>query len=245
MRPIYKTQTGTTIPGQSGPGSNGNEWVLHTLLISKTWVSPSDGFIMPFPVFSLTGCCPEDLPRAMNDREEWRERVRDIRATSAIWWWWWFGCYYDYCCWVLLLISLYTFIEPLNSHILFLSFESFSHQRELTVFHKNLSDSKFPPATWILLSILADLNNSVLWMVSTCPLISKSSSPCTNPLMTVPRAPITISIIFTFIFYSFFNSLAKFRHLSLFSLSFNFTQGSAGTAKSTIRQVLFFVVDYY
>ena len=36
-----------------------------------------------------TGCCPEDLPRAMNDREEWRERVRDIRATSAIWWWWW------------------------------------------------------------------------------------------------------------------------------------------------------------
>ena len=36
-----------------------------------------------------TGCCPEDLPRAMNDREEWRERVRDIRATSVIWWWWW------------------------------------------------------------------------------------------------------------------------------------------------------------
>ena len=35
-----------------------------------------------------TGCCPEDLPRAMNDKEEWRERVRDIRATSAIWWWW-------------------------------------------------------------------------------------------------------------------------------------------------------------
>ena len=23
-----------------------------------------------------TGCCPEDLPRAMNDREEWRKRVR-------------------------------------------------------------------------------------------------------------------------------------------------------------------------
>ena len=27
-----------------------------------------------------TGCCPEDLPRAMNDREEWWERVKDIRA---------------------------------------------------------------------------------------------------------------------------------------------------------------------
>ena len=37
-----------------------------------------------------TGCCPEDLPRAMNDREEWRERVRDIRATSATWWYWWY-----------------------------------------------------------------------------------------------------------------------------------------------------------
>ena len=36
-----------------------------------------------------TGCCPEDLPKAMNDREDWRERVRDIRATSVIWWWWW------------------------------------------------------------------------------------------------------------------------------------------------------------
>ena len=35
-----------------------------------------------------TGCCPEDLPRAMNDREEWRERVRDTRAASTIWWWW-------------------------------------------------------------------------------------------------------------------------------------------------------------
>ena len=25
-----------------------------------------------------TGCNPEDLPKAMNDREKWRERVRDI-----------------------------------------------------------------------------------------------------------------------------------------------------------------------
>ena len=34
------------------------------------------------------GCCPEDLPEAMNDREKWRERVRDIRDTSTTWWWW-------------------------------------------------------------------------------------------------------------------------------------------------------------
>ena len=43
-----------------------------------------------------TGCCPEDLPRAMNDREEWRERVRDIRAASTIWWWWWYDIKYFY-----------------------------------------------------------------------------------------------------------------------------------------------------
>ena len=36
-----------------------------------------------------TGCNPEDLPEAMNDREEWRERVRDIRAGGTTWWWWW------------------------------------------------------------------------------------------------------------------------------------------------------------
>ena len=37
-----------------------------------------------------TGCSPEDLPEVMNDREKWRERVRDIRAGSTTWWWWWF-----------------------------------------------------------------------------------------------------------------------------------------------------------
>ena len=30
-----------------------------------------------------TGCSPEDLPEAMNDTEEWREEVRDIRAGGT------------------------------------------------------------------------------------------------------------------------------------------------------------------
>ena len=30
-----------------------------------------------------TGCNPEDLPEAMNDREKWREMVRDIRAGGT------------------------------------------------------------------------------------------------------------------------------------------------------------------
>ena len=31
-----------------------------------------------------TGCSPEDLPEAINDRERWREKVRDIRASGTI-----------------------------------------------------------------------------------------------------------------------------------------------------------------
>ena len=32
------------------------------------------------------GCSPEDLPETMNDREKWREKVRDIRASGTTWW---------------------------------------------------------------------------------------------------------------------------------------------------------------
>ena len=33
-------------------------------------------------------CSPEDLPEVMNDKEKWRERVRDICACGTTWWWW-------------------------------------------------------------------------------------------------------------------------------------------------------------
>ena len=36
-----------------------------------------------------TGCDLEDLPEAMDDREGWQERMRDIRTDGATWWWWW------------------------------------------------------------------------------------------------------------------------------------------------------------
>ena len=75
-------------------------------------------------------------------------------------------------------------------------------------------------------------------MVSTCPLISKSSNPCTNPLGTDLSARIIIGITVIFMFHSFC-SLTRFTYLCLFSPSFNFTPWSAGTAKSTIQQVLF------
>ena len=49
-----------------------------------------------------TGCSPEDLPEAMNDREKWRERVRDICASSTTWWWWWFKRSVNISTWIIL-----------------------------------------------------------------------------------------------------------------------------------------------
>ena len=109
------------------------------------------------------------------------------------------------------------------------------------VFHWSLSDSKSPQVSRTRLSILAVLSNVVVWIVSTRPLTSKSSRPFNNPLVTVPNAPITIGTIVTFMFHSFFNSLARSRYL-LFSLSFRFILWSAGTANSTILQILFLLL---
>ena len=37
-----------------------------------------------------TGCSLEDVPGAMDDRDGWRKRVREIRADGVTsWWWWW------------------------------------------------------------------------------------------------------------------------------------------------------------
>ena len=58
------------------------------------------------------GCSPEDLPEAMNDREKWWERVRDIRASGTTWWlrwwWWWWWCTLDLA-YLTLLFSSYPF----------------------------------------------------------------------------------------------------------------------------------------
>ena len=106
-------------------------------------------------------------------------------------------------------------------------------------FHWRLSDCESPQVSRTLLSILAVSYNAVVWMVSTQPPTSKSSRPFNNPLVTVPKVPITIGMIVTFMFHSFFNILAKSRYLSLFSHSFTFILWSAGTAKSTILQIFF------
>ena len=73
-----------------------------------------------------------------------------------------------------------------------------------------------------LLSILAVLRYVIVLMVSTRLPTSKSSSPIDNLLVTVPKAPIMIGKIVTFMFHNFFNSLARSRYLFFFSLFFQF-----------------------
>ena len=109
------------------------------------------------------------------------------------------------------------------------------------VFHGSLSDSKSPQVSRTRLRILAVLSNAVIWIVSTRPPTSKSSKPFNNPLVIVPKAHITTGTIVTLMFHSFFNSLARSRYLSFFSLSFRFILWSARTAKSTILKILFFL----
>ena len=110
------------------------------------------------------------------------------------------------------------------------------------VFHWSLSDSKSPQVSRTRLRILAVLSNAVVWIVSTRPPTSKFSRPFNNPLVTVPNEPITIGTIVTFMFHSFFNSLARSRYLFFSSISFRFILWSAGTAKSTILQILFLLL---
>ena len=90
------------------------------------------------------------------------------------------------------------------------------------VFHWSLSDSKSPQVSSSLLSILAVLNNADIWIVFTRPPTFRSSRLFNNPLVAVPSSPITIGTIVTFMFHSFFNSLARSRYLSFFSHSFSF-----------------------
>ena len=87
-------------------------------------------------------------------------------------------------------------------------------------------------------SVFWPLFNAVDWLVSTCLLISKSSSSFTNLLGIVPSAPIIIDITVTFMF--FFSSLSRSRYLSLFSLSFDFTLSLKGWQSQLFSRFSFF-----
>ena len=105
-------------------------------------------------------------------------------------------------------------------------------------FHLCLRDSKSPQVPRTLLRIQVDLSVPllILWGLLQVYLLQ----------MVLPSPSCSI------VFFSF---RARSRHLSLFSLSFNFTLWSAGTAKSTIfglvvwlrlgNQLYFKISDYY
>ena len=98
-----------------------------------------------------------------------------------------------------------------------------------------------------LLSILAVFKNAVVWMVSTRPPTSKSSRPFNNPLVTVPKAPITIGIIVTFIFHNFLKFFIKVEVLiSLFTFfQFHYVVSRDSKVDNFADFLFFFFVDYY
>ena len=71
----------------------------------------------------------------------------------------------------------------------------------------SLSDSKIHQISRTLLSILVDFSN--VWMVSTCPLISKYFSPFSSLLGIVSSSPTIIGIIVCFMFPSLLSFSCK------------------------------------
>ena len=68
-----------------------DELISDVLLLTPTYGRAKPGRSAPTYIQQLckdTGCSHEDQPVAINDREKWRERVRDIRACGTTWWWW-------------------------------------------------------------------------------------------------------------------------------------------------------------
>ena len=108
------------------------------------------------------------------------------------------------------------------------------------VFHWSLSDNTSPQVSRTLLRILAVLNNDVVWIVSTRPPTSNSFSPFNNPLVTVQKALITICIIVTSLFQSFFQFPSK---VEVFILIFTFFQFYSVVSRDS--KVDYFVVLYF
>ena len=71
------------------------------------------------------------------------------------------------------------------------------------ILHWSLSDNKSPQVSRIFFSILAILNNTVVWMVSIRPLISKTPKPLSKPLKTVLCVPLATSWYLSLFFFEF------------------------------------------
>ena len=121
---------------------------------------------------------------------------------------------------------------------------SSSHPHYLVLSHWILSDTKSPQISKTLLSIL---NIAVVIIISIISPISNSYSRLFRSLWMVLRAPLTTDII-SHLFQSFLYSLTRSKYISFLTRSLIFSLWSTGTAKSTLRQVFFFIFfinDYY
>ena len=123
---------------------------------------------------------------------------------------------------------------------------NYYYLHQLMVFHWSLSDNKSPLVSRTLFSILAVLNNAVVWMVPTRLPTSKIFSPFRNSLVTVPKAPITIGIIVTCMFHSFFQFPSKVEVLILLFTFFQFYSVVRDSKVDNFTYSLFFFFgDYY
>ena len=104
--------------------------------------------------------------------------------------------------------------EPVNQLFWLITFDRLRHYHftPLRVFHTRVSwwpsngvfrDRKSLQVSWTLLSILADLNTTVVWIISTRSLTSKSSSPFISPQVTVKSGSTTTGIIVSLMFHIF------------------------------------------
>ena len=106
-----------------------DELISDVLLWTPTYGQAKAGWPARIYIQQLcedSGCSPEDLLEAMNDKEKRRERVRDIRASGTTWWWWWYIyevhtiSFQTLFVWALLLIEHTWNSTPFRSNLLWL-----------------------------------------------------------------------------------------------------------------------------
>ena len=106
-----------------------------------------------------TGCNPEDLPEAMNDREKWQERVKDIRAGGATWWWWWWLESLNCCVYPILSVGKLSSSWHIKSMSSFTGRPIQDQQYHYCLVHLFL----LSPLSWIVLSFL---KRGLTWCLS-------------------------------------------------------------------------------
>ena len=101
------------------------------------------------------------------------------------------------------LLSLLSLLLLSSLLLLFYFLQVFCTCGSWWVFHWSLNDNKPPQVSWMLLKILADLSDAVVWMVFVL-LISIPSGLFSKPT--------TIGITIPLVFHSFYSSLAQSKY---------------------------------